>query len=277
MRKNIFKKLLIYTFAISVLSTVFTYPARAEIDPKLDYNALDLFPKILCELLNTDDCDTSGQAPIPDPNQPTPPYPTGEPYPTSNPQITPPSGKCMPTYGPITCGPRSLPLPLNSIRACGHCGKNYGSPLPGYCKPIDNMYIGPNAGGNAEAIDIGLRPLTSVPLPFIHGSSVIWYHKIDAFFADGSDPYAAFQEYVGTIPQDKKRNIEGQLYYVRYLHTQKGSGSPIGSSIPSGNEGAKVAAFWTRGGLKVPGNHIHMQIFDGKIERWVDATNFYCY
>ncbi|MGB4966251.1 MAG: hypothetical protein WBO77_04045 [Microgenomates group bacterium] len=256
---------LVLFIGISTLVYADPYKGLSEDDSKILPVTLCAFFKVKCD----------NKTGVPDPNQPTPPYPTGEPYPTANPQITPPSGKCMPTYGPITCGPRSLPLPLGSTRACGHCGENYGKPLPDYCKPIDNMYVGPNAGGNAEAIDIGFGPLTSVPLPFIHGTSVIWYHKIGAFFADGSDKYAAFQEYVGTYngknPQDKK------LYYVRYLHTQQGSGTPMGSSMPSGNEGAKVAAYWTKGGKKVPGNHVHIQIFDGKIERWVDATNFYCY
>ena len=185
---------------------------------------------------------------------------TPTPSPTTNPAITPPAGTCMPPGGPYSCGTRNHP-----INGCGHCGIGY--PRASYCKADDTAR---NAGGNAEAIDITHKPLASVPLPFIKGHSVIWHHDLDTFFSDNSDPYASYQEYSGTDTVTRKK------YIIRYLHTQHRSGIPLGTNANSGVEGVKVCLQWVRNGAVTQGNHIHIQIYDGQIKKWVEATDYYC-
>lgn len=257
--KYIFITVIVYIL-FSFVKTHSFIEVQAAQDSRYDDKSFKYIPRFLCEVFGYKDCDSSN--PVPNPNEPTPVYPTGVPFPTANPAITQPPGKCMPPGGTIICGTRSAP-----VNGCGHCGIGYPSGMS-YCHPDTSQY---SAGGNGEAIDIGHRPLDSVPLPFLLGHSIIWYHEIDAFFSDGSDPYAAYQEYSGTDTITKSK------YYVRFLHTQKGSGVAKGVEAPSGSEGAKVCQYWVQSGKVKPGNHVHIQIFDAQIKRWVPATNYYCH
>ncbi len=262
MRRLFFK----YTFGpfiiniFIVLLLVFPSHTFALEDDRNDDKFYKVVPKLICEILELQNCNISQ----PDQNQNNPtPYPTGgQPFPTSNPQITPPSGKCMPPGGIITCGTEFVP-----IRNCAHCSvKQYP---PGFRK----RFCTPGSG-NAEAIDIAHKPLDSVPLPYINGHTILWTHTIDKFYSDGSDPYAAYQEYVGLDLIDKIQ------YRVRYIHTLKGSGPPLGKQAESGTEGAKVCQKWvtySSGTAKVATcNHVHIQIFNGLLGKWVPATDYYC-
>lgn len=236
--------------------------AQYRMDPKdIDFN---IVPQIICAIIPG--CNSSGGTPAVTPTPIPGSGPTGIPFPTANPVITPPPGACMPPGGYITCGTYNTP-----IHSCGHCNPRTNYPMAKYCKVDDTAY---GAGGNGEAIDIAHQPLTSVPLPFLLGHDIIWYHRSDTFFSDGSDPYAAYQEYVGTDSTDPTKN-----YIIRYLHTQHQSGAPFGLPAHSGTEGAKVAFQYAKYHNKVPypGNHIHIQIFDQRVNKWVEATNYYCH
>ncbi|OGK27414.1 hypothetical protein A3D80_00435 [Candidatus Roizmanbacteria bacterium RIFCSPHIGHO2_02_FULL_40_13b] len=256
MKKPLFTSLLFvfsvlfFTLNMSVLAQSNSNTPHFDFDPNIVKN-------IVCAIFN---CNSGGITPTPNPNPTNAPYPTAQPFPTTNPAITPPAGTCMPPGGPYSCGTRNHP-----INGCGHCGIGY--PRASYCKADDTAR---NAGGNAEAIDITHKPLASVPLPFIKGHSVIWHHDLDTFFSDNSDPYASYQEYSGTDTVTRKK------YIIRYLHTQHRSGIPLGTNANSGVEGVKVCLQWVRNGAVTQGNHIHIQIYDGQIKKWVEATDYYC-
>ena len=169
----------------------------------------------------------------------------------------------MPPGGTIVCGSEFVP-----IRNCAHCSATQ------YPAGFRARFCTPNSG-NAEAIDIAHKPFDSVPLPFINGHSILWTHTVDKFYSDKSDPYAAYQEYTGLDTTDKIQ------YRVRYLHTLKGSGVPLNQETESGAEGAKTCQKWvtyTNGKAEVAiCNHVHIQIFNGLLNKWVPATDYYCH
>lgn len=243
-----------------VIFLIFPNKTLAVADGENSEKFYKVIPKLICTILDLTQCDTN--QPNQDKQNPVPVPTGGQPFPTANPQITPPSGKCMPPGGIIICGTEFV-----SIRNCAHCSATQ------YPAGFRKRFCTPGSG-NAEAIDIAHKPLDSVPLPFINGHSIVWTHTIDKYYSDGSDPYAAYQEYVGLDIIDRIQ------YRVRYIHTLKDSGPPIGQQTVSGAEGAKVCQKWvtyTNGTAEVATcNHVHVQIFNGLLGKWVPATDYYC-
>lgn len=219
-----------------VLLLIFPSHAFALEDDRNDDKFYKVVPKLICEILELQNCDTRQ----PDQNQPPVLYPTPEILQTPVPAKP---GSCAQPGGKYLCGSRAYP-----IAGCGHCGLGY--PPSQQRANCDNGKD--ELWGTAYAIDISLKPYQPILLPSIEGQNVEW-----TFYAERKYSDNAIQRYRGIA--------NGKTYVVQFHHTLIGSSVGIGKKAVSGQIGAKLCPTC---------DHAHIQMLQGN--GWKSATSFYC-